>query len=88
VVVLRFWEDPTQEQIADVLDVPIGAVKSTPTPTHLAPAGCCPLSAVGDAPVGTRSGPVRVSIFRNRCLRRLQRFLVRGDGFGRRAAMR
>ena len=30
----------------------------------------------------------RVSIFRNRCLRRLQRFLVRGDGFGRRAAMR
>lgn len=29
VLVLRFWEDLTQEQIADILDIPLGTVKST-----------------------------------------------------------
>jgi RNA polymerase sigma-70 factor (ECF subfamily) len=29
VVVLRFWEDLSQQQIASVLDIPIGSVKST-----------------------------------------------------------
>jgi RNA polymerase sigma factor (sigma-70 family) len=29
VLVLRFWEDLTHEQIADVLEIPIGTVKST-----------------------------------------------------------
>lgn len=29
VLVLRFWEDLTQDQIADVLDIPVGTVKST-----------------------------------------------------------
>ena len=28
VLVLRFWEDLTQDQIADVLDIPVGTVKS------------------------------------------------------------
>jgi RNA polymerase sigma factor (sigma-70 family) len=28
VLVLRFWEDLTQDQIADVLDIPLGTVKS------------------------------------------------------------
>ena len=28
VLVLRFWEDLTQDQIADVLDMPVGTVKS------------------------------------------------------------
>ncbi len=29
VVVLRFWEDLTQERIAEVLGIPVGSVKST-----------------------------------------------------------
>jgi RNA polymerase sigma factor (sigma-70 family) len=29
VVVLRFWEDLTQDRIAEVLDIPVGTVKST-----------------------------------------------------------